>query len=698
MNHESFSDPVLADLINTNFIPIKVDRDQRPDVDSVYTMYMQATTGSGGWPLNLFLEPNSLSPFYGGMYWPSQISSDGKTSFHDVLTSVLNVWKHDEQKCVESAHTVRDRLVKLHDAQSGAEYDELRMGIFDEVRDHFNRHYDANYGGFTEAPKFPCPHNLSFLLKHGHHMDGQGDTSTFTDKSLFTLRKIGESALKDQLGHGFSRYSQTIDWSLPHFEKLLIDQALLLSSYTHAYQVTANSPDRDVYAHYMKDIVTYLTTTLASPDGGFYTAQDGDSLPSRSILSPELADGQYPQTDGAYYLWQYNDFEKPLTRFEMDVASSHWNVQELGNIDGEMDVYKTLAFQNTLYTAMPAKEIAGFFGKREQAIKDTIESARQKLRKHREETRDAPSVDEKILAGWNGAAIGALAQASTALRESDPETSKRALQAAEAAARFVLDKLFADQKTGTLRRMFSYGQPSTTEGMLDDYVYLVSGLLDLYQATFNTHYLDVARRLQEVQLVLFWDQKNGGFYTVPPQSATSDKSELLLTPKQGFDGSEPSPNGVACENLFRLSAHLADPFFESYGEGILECYGKELTAQPFGYASMLGSVVASLKGFTSVVIVGGEPGSDRERDLVRELTAQRLIPNLSITRVTADSVAEYYERYGNSFYGALQDKYGEGPVKFLVTRTHQKLSEEPVETVEQVIEILGRQTPTIVHP
>lgn len=665
-------------------------------------MYMQATTGSGGWPLNLFLDPNTLSPFYGGMYWPSAISSNGKASFREILDGVIDVWHRDQQKCIESAQTVRDKLVTLHEAQSGAEYDELRLSIFDEVRDHFQRHFDATYGGFTEAPKFPCAHNLSFLLKFGEYLDaaeepgakpGAEPAMSFREKSLFTLRKMATSALKDQLGHGFHRYSVTIDWSLPHFEKLLIDQALLLSAYTHAYQAVAATPDSDsgIYAHYMKDIVTFITTTLSGPNGAFYSAQDSDSLPSRSILSPELEAGQYPLSEGAYYVWQANDFAEPLTRFETDVASAHWNVQELGNINGEFDVYHTLAFQNTLFSAMPSKEIAAMFGKKPSVIRETIESARQKLRDHRAETRDEPGVDEKVLAGWNGAAIGALAQASNALAVSDPKTSNLALRAAEKAAEFVLANLF-DKKNGTLRRMYSYGRPSTTQGMIDDYVYLISGLLDLYQATFNTAYLDHARRLQEIQLVLFWDQLNGGFFTVPKEhTKETDDSELMLTPKQGFDGSEPSANGVACENLFRLSAHLGDDrFFESYAEQILECYGKDLTAQPFGYASMLGSVVAKLKGFRTVLVVGGHnDASDASvQTLMTELTRRRLIPNLAVTRITQSDVDEFYEPYGNSFYGALQDKYGDGPAKYIVLpRGHHDSEYQVLDTVDQVLQV-----------
>lgn len=692
MNQESFSDPAIAEILNKNFIPIKVDREQRPDVDAIYTMYMHVTTGQGGWPLNVFLAPNSLSPFYGGMYWPSNIANDdSKTTFDQILKSVVDVWERDPAKCIESSEAIKTRLISLHDAQSGAEYDELRLSIFDEVRDHFNRHFDSTYGGFSTSPKFPCPHNISFLLKFGRYLDQPESEQTFKEKSLFTLRKIGGSALKDQLGHGFSRYSVTVDWSLPHFEKLLIDQALLLASYTHAYQVTWGEA-RDTYLHYMTDLIKYITGTLLSESGGFYSAQDSDSLPSRSILKQELDVGQYPKAEGAFYLWQYNDFDTPLTRFESDVACAHWNVQELGNINTEFDVYRNLAFQNTLYTAMEPKEIGQFFGRKESLIRETIESAREKLSKYRDETREKPLIDEKILTGWNGAAIGALAQAGNALAETDPELSKLALDRAAKAAEFVYTNLF-DESQGALLRMFSYGKPSTTLGMNDDYAYLISGLLDLYQATFNVKYLDWARRLQEIQLVYFWDSKNGGFYTVPKNESAKNE-ELFLVPKNGFDSAEPSSNGVSCENLFRLSGFLNDPFFKSHAEEILECYGKELTAQPFGYCSMLGSVAAHLKGITSIIVVGLENSETKDslQLLMTQLTRDQLIPNLTINRITQANVDDYYENYGNVLYGALQDKYGTGPLKFIVCQN--LVCTEPLDSVAEVL----AQVQSIMHP
>lgn len=694
MNHESFSDPSIADLINKNFIPIKVDREQRPDVDSIYTMYMQATTGSSGWPLNVFLSPNTLSPFYGGMYWPSKARGDSKTTFDQVLHGVIDIWSKDPQKCIESSEAIKSRLIELHDAQSGAEYDELRLSIFDEVKDHFNKHFDSIYGGFSAAPKFPCPHNLSFLLKFSKYLDQPEDHEvgqSLKEKSLFTLQKIGQSALKDHLGHGFSRYSVTDDWSLPHFEKLLIDQALLLTSFTHAFQATSTTEESSRYLYYMNDLIHYITGTLCSESGGFFSAEDSDSMPSNAIMHQELDPDEYPKAEGAYYLWQYDDFAKPLTRFENDVASAHWNVQELGNINSEFDVFQNLAFQNTLYTTKDAKEIGQMFGKKESVIKETIESARTKLAKHRLETREKPIVDEKIITGWNGAAIGALAKAGNALATRDPVLSKLALDAAQKSADFVYANLF-DDNISALVRMFSYGKPSATLGMNDDYAYLISGLLDLYQATFNTKYLDWARKLQEIQFVYFWDSENGAFYTVPKDDSAKDE-ELFLCPKNGFDSAEPSSNGVSCENLFRLSGFLNDPFFKSHAEDILECYGKELTAQPFGYCSMLGSVAAYLKGMTSILIVGQEPAfasadPNSTNSLMTQLTRNQLFPNLTVVRVTQDNVDEYYEPYGNSLYGALQDKYGDGPIKFFLCKDFS--CKEPFDSVSSLLEELKR--------
>lgn len=701
MNHESYSDPNVAHLINKHFIPIKVDREQRPDVDAIYTMYMQAVTGQSGWPLNVFLAPGTLSPFYGGLYWPSNPTSQSTTTFSQVLEGAAKIWAQEPQKCIESAESIKKRLTELHGAQSGAEYDELRLSILDDVRDHFNNRFDSTYGGFAETPKFPCPHNLSFLMKYSDLLRGKGEKEmSLREKSLFTLKKIGESALKDHIGRGFSRYSVTMDWSLPHFEKLLIDQALLLSAYVQAYQVAETPAEKELFLGHIQDLIDYITVDMADPENGsFYSAEDSDSAPSRTI-KPHNTDspGGYDKIEGGYYLWQSDDFARPLTRIENDIAAHYWNVQELGNINSEFDVYNNLSLQNTLHITADFKEIGMTFGKSQDKVKEILESAKTKLQKYRMETRERPDVDKKVITGWNGAAIGALAQASHVLAKTAPELSGQALAAAKKCAHFIYTNLFQSEETpaaaaGKLFRMYSYNKPSVNAGSTlavnEDYAYLISGLLDLYQTTFDTRYLDWAKTLQEHQISQFWDSKSGGFYTVPDNHK---KDELFLCPKSSFDSAEPSSNGVSTDNLFRISGFLSSNVFRQCALDVLDCFGKELTAQPFGYCSMLGSVVAKLAGTTSILVVGNDADNVQMEELLTRLTRDNLATNLTVTRITAEAVDRYFEHYGNTLYGALQDKFGKGSVRFFTVDNNFKLLNEGYETAAEVIAAVQAKT------
>lgn len=699
MNHDSYMDPKVAEVINKHFIPIKVDREQRPDVDAIYTMYMQATTGQSGWPLNVFLAPGTLSPFYGGMYWPSHPTAQSSTTFSQVLEGVVNIWAKEPQRCIESAETIKNRLTELHDAQSGASYDELRLSILDDVKEHFNKHFDAKYGGFAETPKFPCPHNLSFLMKYSDLLQSKTDTDmSLRDKSLFTLKKIGQSALKDHLGRGFSRYSVTMDWSLPHFEKLLLDQALLLTAYVQAYQVATNPKDKELFLEDIKGLIEYITIDMADPtNGSFYSAEDSDSAPSRAIMQSEPeSSGEYNKIEGGYYLWQSDDFARPLTRIENDIAAHYWNVQELGNIDSEFDVYNNLSLQNTLHVTAEPREIGMTFGKNENKVKEILASAKAKLQEYRTQTRERPAVDKKVITGWNGAAIGALAQASHLLAPTDPALSEQALTAAKKCAHFIYTNLFEAANepaaaAGKLFRMYSYSKPNTEAGSTpavnEDYAYLISGLLDLYQTTFDPRYLDWAKTLQEHQISQFWDSKNGGFYTVPNNNK---RDELFLCPKNSFDSAEPSSNGVSADNLFRLAGFLSSNVFRQCALDVLHCFGKELTAQPFGYCSMLGAVVAKVKGIQSVLIVGNDAENTQTEKLVSHLTRNqdKLPTNLTITRITAPAVDNYFEHYGNTLYGALEDKYGKGPVRFFTVDENFKLTNEGYETAEEAIKAI----------
>lgn len=681
MEKESFNDREISNLINSNFVPIRVDRDERRDIDLLYTMYYEATTGQSGWPLNVFLDPNSLAPFFGGNYWPSsaaisatptnpQQKDSTPASFEAVLSSVSDAWKNSQEKCVDSANAIKERLTELYRLQNGAEKSELKLSVFDDVGAHFRDHFDVNYGGFTKSPKFLLPHNLAFLLKYSDLVtpDPAQDTRpsyqkthTFSAKEMasMTLKKMGEGAIKDQIGHGFHHYSVTDDWSLPKFEKLLIDQALMLNAYVYAYQ--ADPVENKFALEYIQDLVMYMSRDLTdgglkTKQGGLILSEDADSIPAETAIrkyteedDAELDKSKtvfdkpykpYEKIEGAYYFWQYEDFAKPLNKMEVDIAEAYYNVKEMGNINEEMDTLNKLAYQNTLFRSMPLNELAQYFGISVKQAGSIIYKTNEKLRAYRKKTRDHPLKDDRIFAGYNGAAITALANASIALGATDPnprvpqlaEVGKSALQNAKEIADFVYNNLY-DKSTSVLTRYYltnlngdsGIEGPSKVPGTNDDYAYMIQGLLALYSATFDTFYLDFAKSLQDAQFVKLWDTSNGAFFFSDSESA--QKSKLFLRFKHSFDSAEPSSNGISCENLLKLSGLLHDGFYSEKAAEILECYGKDVEAQPFGYCSMLGSVVTYLKrhsakgSLTTVLVVGGESEAGQESEDIQDSQA-----------------------------------------------------------------------------
>ncbi|ANB15838.1 hypothetical protein AWJ20_3482 [Sugiyamaella lignohabitans] len=660
MNKESFSNDAIAKLINDSFIPIKVDREERPDVDSVYMMYLQATTGQGGWPLNVFLVPGTLDPIYGGTYWagPEADMGERAAKFEDVLKRVADIWKAEQQKCISSAKATGEQLAKLVKMQSSSEHnDSFNVeAIVDDVREHFSNNFDSQFGGFSHAPKFPCPHNMSLLLKYNNYFDKgldkqellQADKS-MTGKVLYTLESIGKGGIKDQIGHGFSRYSVTDNWNLPHFEKMLYDQALLLNAYLDAYVYSGSLAEFASY--YANDIVEFLMKgSLTDKHGdGFYSAQDADSMNK---------EGEH--SEGAYYVWTYKEFFgalEHLGRVEADICAMYWNVQEYGNVDPQYDIQKELQFQNVLSEQVKLEDVARAFGKPVQEVDKIIQRARFELEKYRNTTRQKPDVDTKIIVSWNGLAIGALARASVILG------NKQALSRALKAADYIYEHGY-DKSTGRLRRSIG----SEVHGMNDDYAYLISGLIELYEATFDIQYIKWADHLQQKQLQLFWDKENGGFFSV--EATRLIEEQLIFRPKSGFDSAEPSPNGVSASNLQRLSSILGNVEYESKAFEVIKCYGQDLSAQPFGYTSMVGPVITALEsGMRSIVIVGEDNNlnghSSQVEAILYKLHVEHPHPLTTIVRLDEHSI-DYFNKLEDTIYKEVYEQFGGGSLKVLL--------------------------------
>lgn len=640
MERESFCSPEVAHLLNSSFIPIKVDREERPDVDAIYMNYVQATTGSGGWPLNVFLTPD-LEPVFGGTYWPGPdngLRRSETLGFMDILKKMRDVWTKQEGRCRESAEEITRQLrefaeegVHSHQVGEKNDGDGLEIELLEEAYQNFARRYDIINGGFSRAPKFPTPVNLSFLLRLGQwpsavkDVVGQKECAHATKMAVHTLCRMARGGIRDQIGYGFSRYSVTSDWSLPHFEKMLYDQAQLLDVYLNAFLIT-HDPEM-LGAVY--DIATYLTSPpISAPGGGFYCAEDADSYPTKADTE---------KREGAFYIWSLKEFQNVLGDHDADICARFYGVTADGNVAKENDPHDEFISQNVLNIKSTPSALAKEFGLAEEDIFTILREGRKRLRDHRERERPPPALDDKILVAWNGLAIGALARTSAALASIDPAKAKECRTTAENAVAFARRELY-DQKSHTLWRVYRQGR-GDAPGFCDDYAFLIQGLIDLYEATFDDSYLQLADNLQslfpspspsqppsstntptESQLRLFLSPDSPGFYTTP----SPHPPDLLLRLKSGMDAAEPSSNNISASNLYRLASMLEDEGYRTRAKETVQAFEAEVEQFPWCFAGMLGSVVVGRLGGKGVVVTGlqtnaGETEKGTAADVVEKL-------------------------------------------------------------------------------
>ncbi|KAJ5753040.1 hypothetical protein N7520_009957 [Penicillium odoratum] len=607
MEKESFMSPEVAAILNESFVPIKVDREERPDIDDIYMNYVQATTGSGGWPLNVFLTPD-LEPVFGGTYWsgPNSTSMHGPETigFVEILEKLRDVWVTQQQRCLESAKDITKQLREFaeegtHSSHTDRETDEdLDLELLEEAYQHFASRYDSINGGFGRAPKFPTPTNLGFLLRLATYpsqvvdMVGQDECEKATAMAVTTLVNMARGGIRDHIGHGFSRYSVTANWSLPHFEKMLYDQAQLLDVYVDAFRLT-HDPELlgTVY-----DLATYLTTApLQSPTGGFFSSEDADSFPNPNDTE---------KREGAFYVWSLKELTQVLGTRDAPVCARHWGVLPDGNVAAEYDPHDEFMNQNVLQIRATPSKLAKDFGLSEEEVVKIIKSAKQKLRDYREKTRGRPDLDDKIIVGWNGLAIGALAKCSVLFEEID---SSKAIQCRDAAARaihFIKDNLF-DKATGKLWRIYRDGNRGDAPGFADDYAYLIGGLLDMYEATFDDSYLQFAERLQKYlndNFLAMNGSMPAGYYNTPSAMIPGMPGPLLRL-KTGTESATPSVNAVIARNLLRLAAFLDDPEYRTLAQQTLNSFSVEIMQHPFLFVGMLDVIVGLQTGtrtFTGV--------------------------------------------------------------------------------------------------
>ena len=608
MEHESFEDSSIAALMNEYFVCIKVDREERPDVDKVYMTAVQAMTGSGGWPMSVWLT-HDLTPFFGGTYFPPT-TRYGRAGFPDVLKRIHEVWVNDREKLYESAQQMSLMLKQYADVQSssgaGTGVDETMLR---NAYEQFRSSYDSQHGGFGGAPKFPRPSVFNFLLRNYR----RNSVNDALEMSLHTLRQMACGGMYDQIGGGFHRYSVDEQWRVPHFEKMLYDQAQLVASYVDAYQMSGD----EFFGGIAREVLEYVQRDMTDPSGGFYSAEDADSAPDASAPDHKV--------EGAFYLWRLEEVEKLLGMEAAEIFCAYYDIREDGN--ALADPQGEFGDGNILYGANDIGEIAKKSGKAVEEVKNILRQGRQKLFAAREK-RLRPHLDDKILTGWNGLMISAFARAAQTLGEPSY------LQAAQRAARFVLEKL-CDSQNKTLLRRFREGEAKFA-AQLDDYAFFIQSLIDLYETDFEFSWLSRAKELTETQNRIFWDQQGGGFF----DNTGEDKSILLRT-KDDYDGAEPSGNAVAAMNLLRLSQIFNRDEWREMAEKTLNLFSGRLSQISSAMPQMLAAVDFALSKPQQIIIAGDRDGSDTQA-LLREVR-RRYLPNRILLLVDSPQteLAEY---------------------------------------------------------
>ncbi|NLK00081.1 MAG: thioredoxin domain-containing protein [Clostridia bacterium] len=547
MERESFEDGEVAEILNKYFVAVKVDREERPDIDTIYMSFCQALTGSGGWPLTVFLTPEQ-KPFYAGTYFPKH-SQQGMPGLMELLESIHEAWDNNREDLISSGDQITEIVEKQVFHHSPGE---LKKDILHRAYHHLEEIFDPGDGGFGTAPKFPSPHQLTFLLRYWR--------LTNNEKALDMVEKTLESMYRggiyDHIGFGFARYSVDQKWLVPHFEKMLYDNALLALCYGEAYQAT----QRPLYKKVVKEIFTYILRDMSHEKGGFYSAEDADS----------------EGVEGKFYIWTPEEIKKVLGEELGEAYCETYDITRRGNFEGA-----------SIPNLIKSGSVKGF------------DDARKRLFSHREK-RIHPHKDDKILTAWNGLMIAALAYNSRVLDE--PEY----YEAAEKALTFIMKNLRRDD--GRLLARYRDGEAAYL-AYVDDYAFLIWGLLELYQTNFDLKHLELALELHRDMMKLFWDTEEGGLYLYG-----DDAEDLLVRPKELYDGAVPSGNSAAAVNMLRLYHLTGDQSFRESIESQQRFFGNTVNESPLGFTHFLQAVFLDHAGAGEITIVG-----DKKDDMVKEM-------------------------------------------------------------------------------
>jgi uncharacterized protein YyaL (SSP411 family) len=560
MEKESFEDDEVAGLMNDFFVSIKVDREERPDIDGIYMLVCQMLTGNGGWPLTIVMTPDK-KPFFAGTYFPKE-DRFGRMGMLNLIPAIGNIWKNKREEIFKSVNEITSALNSTLIKKNGKEINEE---ILDKAFNYFSNNFDAENGGFGTSPKFPTPHNLLFLLRYWKRKN----STKALDMVEKTLTGMYNGGIFDHIGFGFHRYSTDKLWLVPHFEKMIYDQALITNVFIEAYQAA----EKDIYKEAAAEILNYVMRDMASPDGGFYSAEDADS------------EGE----EGKFYLWTKEEIENILNNDEAEFFSDFFNIKAEGNWLDPVHDGKTGT--NILHLNKEQKLFTDEFNSDEKILKEKLEILREKLFAVREK-RVRPFKDTKILTDWNGLMISALSKAAQVFEK------KEYYSAAGKASAFILKNVVNDERR--LLHRFKDGE-SSVPANADDYAFLIAGLLDLYEAGFDSHYLKTAVDLNNDFIKYFWDDTDGGFYFTP-----SDGEKLLIRQKEIYDGAVPSANSVALLNLLRIGRITGNSDYEKKASLIIKNFSAMIWNSPQAFTQTLAALDFAFGPSKEIIISEGE--------------------------------------------------------------------------------------------
>jgi uncharacterized protein YyaL (SSP411 family) len=625
MEKESFDDDEVARLMNQAFVSVKVDREERPDLDSAYMAVCQVMGRSCGWPLNIIMTPDK-NPVFAASYVPKN-SRFGLVGMVDFIPQIVEIWKTRRSELEATGSDIKHSIEVMEKRSVGGE---LGKDVLDDAYERFILSFDAQNGGFGRAPKFPTPHNLLFLLRYWNRTK-EKTALAMVEKTLRTMRLGG---IFDQVGFGFHRYSTDAEWLVPHFEKMLYDQALLALAYTEAYQATG----AEKFKLTAKEVLEYVLRDLVSSEGGFYTAEDADS------------EGE----EGKFYLWNEEEIRKTLSSEDADLAVRLFGIKTEGNY---AESARKRNGKNILHLSKPLAQVASESNLSLDELILRLGRIRNLLFEIREK-QVHPEKDNKILADWNGLMIATLARAGQVF--SEPQY----LQAAVKALTFILDKM--KDKSGTLYHRYAKGEKAVN-GFLDDYAFLVWGLMEIYEACFEDRYLQAALELNKTMVARFWDEKDGGFFFT-----AKDMENAVARRKEVYDGAVPSGNSVALLNLLRLARLTGELAYEKMASQIIKMFSEDVKRAPATHTFMLLGVDFAVGPTYNVILVGG-PHEDSMQSMLKPLKANYL-PNMVVLLQQSGSAGLGYEK--------IEDKA-------TAYVCHDQTCMPPTNKAEKMLELLG---------